>query len=564
MPFVIGRAIDEGIRPGSMPDLLAWSGVTLGLVVLQAVAGTSLNRAASLSGLNAQVTTQRLVTTRVAELGGALPRKARLGEVMTVGTSDVENVGDAFESAGRAFGSVFGFLVVSVLLLLVSPLLGIAVIVGVPLAVLAIGPLLRPLRERNEEQRDTLDGATARSVDIIFGLRILRGVGGERKFTAQFDDLNERVRRAGVAAGSSAAWITAAGILFPGLVTIAITWLGARLALTGAISPGELFTFYGLSTFLWIAVGNVTNAVDSLSAGYVAAGRVCRLLRLEGPRPPEGAEPAALDGAPLALHDVQTGITVAPGALTVVNAPGDLGRLLGARLAGHADLPPEDPGGADEGEDGTAAPDVGATDPGGTDDGPIEHDTPPVDVGGEVSANGVPLHGVDPAAVRRRILRVGQNDVLFSGVLREELTAARFGPDGPDFEGAVSAAGAQDVLDALPRGADEVVTNAGRFLSGGQRQRLVLARALYAAPEVLILDEPTSAVDSPTEAAIARAVARTRRGRTTVVISQSALWWAVADALHHIGDPPAPPDTAPASPTDPAALAGRSSVEAES
>lgn len=86
-------------------------------------------------------------------------------------------------------------------------------------------------------------------------------------------------------------------------------------------------------------------------------------------------------------------------------------------------------------------------------------------------------------------------------------------------------------MDALPNGVDEVIGERGREVSGGQRQRLNLARALATGADVLLLDEPTSAVDAHTEARITERVAKLRRGKTTVVFSQSPLWTHVADVV---------------------------------
>jgi ABC-type multidrug transport system fused ATPase/permease subunit len=88
---------------------------------------------------------------------------------------------------------------------------------------------------------------------------------------------------------------------------------------------------------------------------------------------------------------------------------------------------------------------------------------------------------------------------------------------------AIEVASAEDVLDALPEGLAGLVEERGRSLSGGQRQRLVLARALLADPEILLLADPTSAVDAHTEARIARRLREARRGRTTVVLTASPL-----------------------------------------
>jgi ABC-type multidrug transport system fused ATPase/permease subunit len=135
----------------------------------------------------------------------------------------------------------------------------------------------------------------------------------------------------------------------------------------------------------------------------------------------------------------------------------------------------------------------------------------------EVRLGGVLLSDLPLDVVRRRVQVVDKDALLLSGVLREEL-------GGPgDVDAAVHAACAEDVLEALPDGLDTVLEERGRQLSGGQRQRLVLARALLADPEVLVLDEPTSAVDAHTEARIADRLREARRGRTTVVMTSSPL-----------------------------------------
>ncbi|HWM75175.1 MAG TPA: ATP-binding cassette domain-containing protein, partial [Nocardioides sp.] len=96
---------------------------------------------------------------------------------------------------------------------------------------------------------------------------------------------------------------------------------------------------------------------------------------------------------------------------------------------------------------------------------------------------------------------------------------------------ALDTASADDILDALPEGLDAVVTERARSFSGGQRQRLVLVRALSANPEILIMVEPTSAVDAHTEARIAARLRQHRAGRTTVVTSTSPLMLDAVDEV---------------------------------
>ena len=122
--------------------------------------------------------------------------------------------------------------------------------------------------------------------------------------------------------------------------------------------------------------------------------------------------------------------------------------------------------------------------------------------------------------------------MLFSGRLGERLDVTGRG----DVERALLTASAQDVLDALPERLDTVVAERGRTFSGGQRQRLVLARALALDPEVLVLVEPTSAVDAHTEARIAQRLRPHRAGRTTVVTTSSPLVLAAVDEVAFLVD----------------------------
>ena len=133
----------------------------------------------------------------------------------------------------------------------------------------------------------------------------------------------------------------------------------------------------------------------------------------------------------------------------------------------------------------------------------------------------VPLSGLARDVVRRRIVVSDTGSTLFSGPLRDGIDIRHEGDAA--VARALHTASAEDVLEALADGLDEVVAERGRSFSGGQRQRLVLARALAADPEILVLVEPTSAVDAHTEARIAARLREQRAGRTTVVTTTSPL-----------------------------------------
>ncbi len=278
-----------------------------------------------------------------------------------------------------------------------------------------------------------------------------------------------------------------AQILLPGLLIAAVTWLGATFAMEGRITPGDLVTFYGYAVFLVAPMRTLTEAADKLTKGHVSARRVVRILNLE----PEMTGGAARSDGGL-LRDVASGVAVRPGTLTAVAAATpEEAVAVAERLGRYA--------------------------------------------GGDVDFGDVPLDTLPLAEVRRRILVADNGARLFAGVLRDELDVSGTASDDVLAE-ALHAACAEDVVEALPGGLDAPVAESGREFSGGQRQRLRLARALVADPEVLILIEPTSAVDAHTEARIADRLAKARQGRTTLVCTTSPLVLDRADQVIYVED----------------------------
>jgi ATP-binding cassette subfamily B protein len=155
---------------------------------------------------------------------------------------------------------------------------------------------------------------------------------------------------------------------------------------------------------------------------------------------------------------------------------------------------------------------------------------------GELTVDGVPIRELRFGSLRGAIGYVGQDTFLFDGTVAENL---RYGaPDASlaELQRAAERAEAHDFVMALPQGYDTPVGERGIRLSGGQRQRLTIARALVRDPEILVLDEATSAVDNETEAAIQRSLARVSHERTTIVIAHRLSTIRHADRIHVMAD----------------------------
>ena len=485
MPAVIGRAIDRGVAAKDSSALLAYGGVMLAIGLLQAVTGIMRHRFAVTNWLTAAYRTVQLVGRQATHLGGALARKVSTGEVVAIGTNDISNLGQVMDVSARFSGAIVSFLLVAVILLSTSVPLGLLVLIGVPGLMLLIGPLLRPLAGRSAHQRHLMGELSNTASDIVGGLRVLRGIGGEEVFHDRYRRESQATRQAGVQVARLQSVLDALQVFLPGVFVVLVVWVGARYAVQGKISPGELVAFYGYSAFLMIPLRTATEYANKLIRARVSARRVIRVLALT-PDHLDPADPAEPPPPGAELTDARTGLRIRPGLMTaLVSDQPEEAAALADRL-------------------GLCAPEV--------DD--------------DVTLGGVPLTRMRRADVRRRIVVSDTGATLFSGRLATVLDSA-----GGDVSRALATASTDDIMEALPDGLDTVVAERGRTFSGGQRQRLVLARALAGDPELLILVEPTSAVDAHTEARIAARLRGHREGRTTIVVTSSPL---VLDAVDEV------------------------------
>lgn len=496
MPAVIGRAIDRGVSDRDGSALLGFAGLMFAIGLLQAFTGIMRHRFAVTNWLTAAYRTVQLTGRHAVHLGGTLPRKVSTGEVVAIGNSDISHLGQVMDVTARFSGAIVSFVLVAVILLQTSTQLGLLVLLGVPGLMLLIGPLLSPLQKRSAAQRQLTGELSNTASDIVGGLRVLRGVGGEQVFLARYRRESQATRRAGVSVARIQSFLDALQVLLPGVFVVVVVWLGARYAVEGRITPGELVAFYGYAAFLMIPLRTATEYANKVIRARVSASRVCRLLALE-PDLEDPAEPAEAPapGSPDAvLADARSGLRVRPGTMVaVVSEPSDDAAHLADRLGMCAPEPDDD-----------------------------------------VTLGGVPLTALPRAVVRRRVVVSDTGATLFSGRLGDRLDTT--GAGGAGVARALDTASADDILDALPEGLDTVVAERGRTFSGGQRQRLVLARVLTSDPEVLVLVEPTSAVDAHTEARIASRLREHRAGRTTVVATSSPLMLDAVDEVAFLRD----------------------------
>lgn len=520
VPAFLGQALDAGIENGLNGRVWGIGALLLVLFFVYAIGDTMMSYFGVTAWMRTAFDVDRLVGRQISATGKDLSRQVSTGEVATIIASDADYLGKFIEHLPALLGAAASFLVVAVLMLRTSVSLGLIVILGMPLVAAIVTLVIRPLQKRQAVQREAHSAVTTVTTDTVAGLRILRGIGGEDVFARRYRDASQELRRRGVEVASSQATLMTLQVLLPGLFAAIVVWVAARMAVAGSLTPGGLITFYGYTAYLSWPLWVFTSSVQDYTRAVVGARRLSRLLEVA---PAAGSLVERLNLDPAAAHpvsgdlvDTGSGLRLKEGRMTALVCPDpQVSADLATRLGRFTDAGPT------------------------------------------VTLAGRPLTTMPLEQVRASVVVSGATAQLFTGTLREALDV-RSGPDpqpagledllraeterttGADVDQqvrpqereapgddrlieAVGIADAGDVLTSLSEGLAGMITEKGRSLSGGQRQRVALARALLTEAPTLVLIEPTSALDSHTEARVAAQVHRARAGRTTVVVTASPL-----------------------------------------
>ena len=520
VPAFLGQALDAGIENGLNGRVWGIGALLLVLFVVYAIGDTMMSYFGVTAWMRTAFDVDRLVGRQISATGKDLSRQVSTGEVATIIASDADHLGKLIQHLPALLGAAASFLVVAVLMLRTSVSLGLIVILGMPLVAAIVTLVIRPLQKRQAVQREAQSAVTTVTTDTVAGLRILRGIGGEDVFARRYRDASQELRRRGVEVASSQATLMTLQVLLPGLFAAIVVWVAARMAVAGSLTPGGLITFYGYTAYLSWPLWVFTSSVQDYTRAVVGARRLSRLLEVT---PAAGSLVERLNLDPAAAHpvsgdlvDTGSGLHLKEGRMTALVCPDpQVSADLATRLGRFTDAGPT------------------------------------------VTLAGRPLTTMPLEQVRASVVVSGATAQLFTGTLREALDV-RGGPEpqpagledlvraeaerttGADVDQqvrpqereapgddrlieAVGIADAGDVLTSLSEGLAGMITEKGRSLSGGQRQRVALARALLTEAPTLVLIEPTSALDSHTEARVAAQVHRARAGRTTVVVTASPL-----------------------------------------
>ncbi len=447
---------------------------------------------------------------RAAELGPGWLSGQRTGSLVALATRGVDALDDYFSRYLPQLGLAVVVPVAVLARIVTEDWVSAAIIVGtlplIPVFMMLIG---WATQSRMDRQWRLLSRLSGHFLDVVAGLPTLKVFGRAKAQAESIRRITGEYRRATMRT-LRIAFISSFALELLSTLSVALVavTIGMRLV------HGEMALYDGLVILIlapeaYLPLRQVGAQYHAAAEGLAAAEEIFAVL--ETPVPASGS--AAVPEGPLSFEGVsvrypgRSGDAVSEVSFTV--EPGETVALVGPSGAGKSTL---------------LSVLLGFVRP----------------TEGRVRAGGADLAEVDIEQWRSRIAWVPQRPHLYAGTIAENVRLARPDADDTAVRQALRDAGALAFVDALPQGVDTVLGEDGAGLSAGQRQRLALARAFLADRPVLLLDEPTAALDGATEAEIVEAVRRLAVGRTVLLVVHRPALLRVADRVVRLEEPAAP------------------------
>ena len=444
------------------------------------------------------VIVQRTITALRADVEAKIHRlplsyfdARQRGELLSRVTNDVDNIQTSVSvTVSQLFTAVLTVVAVVVMMLVVSPLLALITVALVPLSLLAIRAITRRSRTLFVAQWTNTGRLNAHIEETYSGFTVVRTFGHRASSNEKFDALNTDVYHAGFGAQFFSGLVAPASMLIGNLSYVAVAVVGGYQVATGQLTLGSVQAFIQYVRQFNQPLTQVAGMYNTLQSGMASAERVFDFLD----EPEESPSPAR---------------QLTPG----------LGRVEfdNVRFAYRPGTPVIDDLSL-VAEAGSTVAIVGPTGAGKTTLVNLLMRFYDVD-SGRILIDGVDITEVSRESLRSRMGMVLQDTWLFAGTIAENIAFGRPDATADEIVDAARAAYVDRFVRSLPDGYDTRVSDDGGNISAGEKQLITIARAFLAQPQLLILDEATSSVDTLTELLVQQAMVELRRGRTSFIIA---------------------------------------------
>lgn len=439
---------------------------------------------------------RRDVYRHLVSLDSAFFETRHIGEILSRLTADITLLQTVIsQSAPFALRHCMTLVGGICMLLVTSPKLTGFVLVFVPVVVAPIILFGRSVRKKSRAAQDRIGDIGTYLDETLHAIRTIQAFGGEARSCDAFDKSSQTALDSALSYIRLRAGLTAFVIFVVFGAIGFVLWLGGHAVLTGGLSAGALSAFVFYSILVAGAVGALSEIAGAFQRAAGATDRIFELLAatpaIAAPSHPVALAPR-LDGR-ISFKDVTFNYPAradvkALDGFSLEIAPGETVALVGQSGAGKTTV---------------AQLLLRFYDP----------------AQGGVFVDGVDIRRLDPRDLRRHIGFVAQDPAIFSGTVEENIRIGNPDASFDDVKLAAQQAYADDFIAALPEGFQTRLGERGALLSGGQRQRIAIARVFLKKPEILVLDEATSSLDSQSDLAVQTALKELMKGRTSLIIA---------------------------------------------
>lgn len=411
--------------------------------------------------------------------------------LLTRMTSDINQIQTGVNMFLRLFLRspfvVFGALIMA---FIVDRELGIIFAVLIPILFLIVFSVMKITLPRYREIQNSLDRITRESRENLNGVRVIRAFTAEEKQNADFQEKNERYTRLQIAVGKVSALMNPLTFLIVNLAIVAVLYFGGIKVNAGTLTDGQVVALYNYVNCILVELIKFANLIVTSSRSIASLKRVSALFEIRSSL--KFSEPIRVSGDHISFEHVffryyPTGEDVLKDVTFKVKRNQTIG-IIGGTGAGKSTL-------------------INL----------LGHHYDPT--GGRIVVDGYPSDSYPLPALREKIAVVPQKAVLFEGTIRSNLLWGKPDASEEDLYRALEISQSMDIVKSKSKGIDEEVEPEGKNFSGGQKQRLTIARALVAQPEILILDDSSSALDFKTDKEL-RSNLRRLKDTTVFIISQ--------------------------------------------
>lgn len=504
VPLVIAKIINIGIANGDRAYIIRSFLILIAMAVLGLLSSFTAQYFAAKAAIGTSAGLRHKLVEHIQSLNFAKLDEIGASTLITRMTADVNQVQNGINMFLRLFLRspfiVFGAMIMAFSINFKISLIFAAAILVLFVIVFGIMFITKP---KYKIQQNRLDTVTETARGNLEGVRVIRAFGKEGDETDEFKTENSLLARMQITAGNIGALMNPLSYVTVNTAIILILWFGAKYVNSGILLSGNVIALINYLSQILVELVKLANLIVLLSKAVVSCGRIGAVLDTESTMDygdvttPDGEYAVRFENVSLKYHD--------GGENSLTNISFDVKKgetigIIGGTGSGKTSLV------------NLIARFYDATD-------------------GKITFLGHDIKMWDKGALRSKIAVIMQKTQLFAGTVRSNLLYGNKNASDAELWSALKSAQAEEFVRQKDGGLDAVIEQGGRNLSGGQKQRLSVARALVKNPDILILDDSSSALDYATDLAMRTAIANLPKKPTLFIVSQRTVAIEHADKI---------------------------------